>query len=335
MIAIYKHDLINVLRRFKEELDDGTYVPAEEGKGLSTNDYTTAEKQKLASLPAANDIVIKVTGKDLSTNDFTNSYKDKLDNLPANIDLSNYVLKVSGKDLSTNDYTNAEKLKLEELPAANDIVLKENGKGLTSNDYTSEEKAKLASLPAASDIVLKETGKMLSDNNYSTAEKTKLAAVPTPSTISVLDANGKVPVANLPAEFTALETVATYADLPITGLFDGRRVMVIDASGDPTVVSGFAVYVYSSTTTSWTKILEGESMDMQAVTDWSNITNKPADLLHSTDITDNLTTNDATKVLSAKQGKVLKDSLDAIPPISVVSALPASPDSNTLYFILE
>lgn len=391
MIAIYKNDLINVLRKFKQELDDGQYVPAEEGKGLSTNDYTTAEKQKLASLPAANDIVIKVTGKDLSTNDFTNSYKDKLDNLPASIDLSNYVLKVTGKDLSTNDYTTAEKLKLEELPAANQIVLKETGKGLTSNDYTSEEKAKLASLPAANEIVLKETGKMLSDNNYSTAEKTKLAAVPTPSTISVLDANGKVPVANLPAEFTALETVATYADLPITGLFDGRRVMVLDASGDPTVVSGFAVYVYSSTTTSWTKILEGESMDVSAIVDWSNIQNKPSDLLHETDIVDGLTSTSTTDALSANQGKELKGLIDglgtaaysastdfaasnhnhdssyisavaegtangtikvtkngsdsdisvhglqsgAYQKIEVVSALPASPDSDTLYFVLE
>ena len=64
------------------------------GKGLSTNDYTTAEKNKLASLEDYDDSVVKsdiealesgkvdkVTGKGLSTNDFTNAYKNKLDGL--------------------------------------------------------------------------------------------------------------------------------------------------------------------------------------------------------------------------------------------------------------
>ena len=42
---------------------------------------------------------------------------------------------------------------------------------------------------------------------------------------------------------------------------------------------------------------------------WSK---KTAALVNTSSITDNLTTNDASKVLSAKQGKALKDLLDAI-----------------------
>ena len=57
------------------------------GKQLSTNDYTTAEKNKLASLSNYDDSEVrslisgkvdKVFGKGLSTNDFTTAEKNKL-----------------------------------------------------------------------------------------------------------------------------------------------------------------------------------------------------------------------------------------------------------------
>lgn len=54
--------------------------------------------------------VDKVNGKGLSTNDFTSAYKTKLDNLDNN--LNSKVDKITGKGLSEADYTNAEKTKL-------------------------------------------------------------------------------------------------------------------------------------------------------------------------------------------------------------------------------
>lgn len=60
-------------------------------------------------------------GKGLSTNDFTNSDKAKLDGLKntdlsqVNLDLSNKVDKINGKSLSTNDYTTVEKNKLSDI----------------------------------------------------------------------------------------------------------------------------------------------------------------------------------------------------------------------------
>lgn len=55
--------------------------------------------------------VDKVTGKGLSTNDYTAADKSKVGNLPDNTsaELDKKVSKVTGKGLSTNDYTDAEK----------------------------------------------------------------------------------------------------------------------------------------------------------------------------------------------------------------------------------
>lgn len=58
-------------------------VDKETGKGLSSNDYTNADKAVIDGLPdALADKVDKVTGKGLSANDFTDAYKDQLDDVP-------------------------------------------------------------------------------------------------------------------------------------------------------------------------------------------------------------------------------------------------------------
>lgn len=50
-------------------------------------------------------------------------------------------------------------------------------------------------------------------------------------------------------------------------------VMVLDATGDPTVSSGAATYIFEVETNTWHKISETESIDM--VIDWDNLQNKP------------------------------------------------------------
>ena len=75
------------------------------GKGLSENDYTTAEKQKLAGIEAgANKTVVDAALSTYSTNPVMNKVVYTA--------LGNKVSKVSGKDLSENDYTTSEKQKL-------------------------------------------------------------------------------------------------------------------------------------------------------------------------------------------------------------------------------
>ena len=97
------------------------------GKGLSTEDYTTAEKSKLASLSNYDDSELR----NLIGNTYTKSEVDaKIDEAVTGgeVDLSNYytkyetdskvsgkVDKVEGKGLSTNDFTTALKTKLEGL----------------------------------------------------------------------------------------------------------------------------------------------------------------------------------------------------------------------------
>jgi uncharacterized protein (TIGR02145 family) len=78
-----------------------TKVDKETGKGLSTNDYSTAEKNKLAAITGTN------TGdQDLSAFVTTAALNTKVD-------------KETGKGLSTNDYTTAEKSKLAAITGTN------------------------------------------------------------------------------------------------------------------------------------------------------------------------------------------------------------------------
>ena len=163
-------------------------VDKENGKALSSNDFTDDLKEKLNLLPNADSIsgqfnaltewveskVDKESGKGLSSNDFTASHKQKLELLPnadsisqefdtLSEDVANKVDKEAGKGLSTNDFTEELKQKLDLLPNADSIsqefdtlsedvankVDKETGKGLSSNDFTDELKSKLDSLPDA------------------------------------------------------------------------------------------------------------------------------------------------------------------------------------------
>lgn len=131
------------------------------GKGLSTNDYTTAEKQKLAGInldlyakktdiasaynykgSKANQTALPTSGNSVgdvwNTEDTGMNYAwtgTAWDALGSTVNLSGYattaamnsalgnkVDKVSGKQLSTNDYTTAEKNKLAGLSAPSKIA---------------------------------------------------------------------------------------------------------------------------------------------------------------------------------------------------------------------
>ena len=74
-----KQNVLNYdgLKRFYQGLLN-KFVPQEEGKGLSTNDYTATDKSKVALI---DNKVDKVQGKQLSTNDYTTAEKDKLASL--------------------------------------------------------------------------------------------------------------------------------------------------------------------------------------------------------------------------------------------------------------
>lgn len=75
------------------------------GKGLSTEDYTTAEKNKLSNIEAQANKTIVDSALDSSS-------ENPVQNKAVQTALSGKVDKVNGKGLSTEDFTTAEKTKL-------------------------------------------------------------------------------------------------------------------------------------------------------------------------------------------------------------------------------
>jgi hypothetical protein len=117
-----------------------TKVDKVAGKGLSTNDYTTAEKNKLEAITGTNtgdqdlsgyatttQLAAKANTADVTTSlatkantsDVTTSLATKANASDVTTSLATKVDKVTGKDLSTNDYTTAEKDKLAAITGTN------------------------------------------------------------------------------------------------------------------------------------------------------------------------------------------------------------------------
>lgn len=103
----------------------GTKVDKVDGKGLSTNDYTTEEKNKLAGIAdGANKTIVDTALSTSSTNPVQNKVVsaeiNSLNTLVGDTSvatqisdaIANKVDKINGKGLSTNDYTTTEKNKL-------------------------------------------------------------------------------------------------------------------------------------------------------------------------------------------------------------------------------
>ena len=188
-----------------------TKVDKVTGKGLSANDYTSAEKSKLAAITGTN------TGdQDLSGYATTAALAGKVD-------------KVTGKELSSNDYSTAEKNKLAAITGTNtgdqDLSGYATTAALASKANTADLTTALATKATASEVttglagkVDKVTGKELSSNDYSTAEKNKLAAI-TGTNTGDQDLSGYATTAALASKAnttdvtTALATKATASEV--------------------------------------------------------------------------------------------------------------------------
>ena len=75
------------------------------------------------------------------------------------------------------------------------------------------------------------------------------------------------------AGFSTVQVVADIAARNALAPTVNMQALVLDATGDATVASGAATYVYDLANTTWVKISEAESMDV--VLQWSNVQNKP------------------------------------------------------------
>jgi hypothetical protein len=166
------------------------YQPKESGKGLSTNDYTTTEKEKLAGLPTGTQItqnlaskVDKVEGKQLSTEDFTTVLKNKLEGL------SNYndaEVKKNIASLQSTINTLVNENPNEVIDSFNEV--KKFLEGVTDTEnlaamlaaleskITAKIPTKLSQLSNDGNFV-QDTNYVHTDNNFTTEEKEKLAGL--------------------------------------------------------------------------------------------------------------------------------------------------------------
>lgn len=77
------------------------------------------------------------------------------------------------------------------------------------------------------------------------------------------------------ANLGSIEVVDNIAQRNALNPTKNIHVYVIDATADPTVVSGSASYVYQLATSTWHKFSESESLDLDLTVYWADIVNKP------------------------------------------------------------
>lgn len=91
--------------------------------------------------------------------------------------------------------------------------------------------------------------------------------------IATLNESGVVPSTQLPSNLKEIKVVPTLAERDSLEKFEGLRIMVLDASSDETVNSGWAEYVWSGV--EFIKVAEAEGIDL--VIEWEDVVNKPVE----------------------------------------------------------
>ena len=266
-----------------------TKVDKVQGKDLSTNDYTTAEKTKLAAITGTN------TGdQDLSGLATTTALATKANSTEVAAALATKVDKVQGKELSTNDYTTAEKTKLAAITGTNTGDQDLSGLATTTALATKANTTDVTTALATK--VDKVQGKELSTNDYTTAEKTKLAAI-TGTNTGDQDLSGYATTAALNAKANSSEVTAALAtkvdkvqgkELSTNDYTTAEKTKLAAITGTNTGdqdLSGYATTAALATKASTTSVTAG--LDLK-----ENIANKstavdlggtsPSDLLYPT-----------------------------------------------------
>lgn len=100
------------------------------------------------------------------------------------------------------------------------------------------------------------------------------------------------------AGFNSVQVVNNIAARDALAPTSNVQVLVLDATGDATVASGAATYVYRVSNTTWYKVSEAESLDV--VLSWANLTGKPTSAV--ADIDDAVSKRHAHSNLSTLNG---------------------------------
>ena len=180
------------------------------GKGLSSNDYTTAEKNKLGAISGTNtgdqDLSSYATTSQLATKA---NAADVITSLATKANVADVTISLDSK-ANASDVTTSLAAKANASDVTTSLATKANASDVTTSLATKVDKV---------------TGKELSTNDYTTAEKTKLAAITGTNTGDQVNITGNAGTA------TKLQTART-----INGIaFDGSADITLPtpASGIP------------------------------------------------------------------------------------------------------
>lgn len=225
------------------DLQEG-YVAKETGKGLSTNDYTTAEKEKLAGLSNYDDTELSSRVSDLENAGYQTSEQvesaisNELKDYTTTSDLNTLLeAKANVSDLGTmsaenaSDYYTSEETNTAIATATNDMAT-QTWVGKQLGDYTTTSELQ-------ANYVAKESGKGLSTNDYSNTDKEKVDSLGTMSTKSAADYSTKIVADTLYADKSIEQALSTEitnrenADVNLQSQIDA-----ITASSDVTDIVG-------------------------------------------------------------------------------------------------
>jgi len=241
------------------------------GTGGITNYPDLTNKPKIAGVELVGDksladlgVQPAEEGKSLSSNDFTNEYKTKLDNLNENakdnviesISVNGIAQTITNKNVNITvpepvAELNADKVNIDETHTLadkstdwNNKVDKVSGKGLSTEDYTTEEKNKLAGLSNYDDTALDNRIDNIEELVPTTASKDNklatMADIPngTGGTTNYEDLENKPSIAG-----TTLSGDKTLADLGIQPAEEGKGLSVENyTTEEKTKLAGLSNY---------------------------------------------------------------------------------------------
>ncbi len=328
-------------------------VDQETGKGLSENDFTTADKLKLdgaeqvsnKNVPngyAGLDSNKKIDASQLPAITINSVYSaaDEAEQLALSANQGDVAIRTDeNKNYIHNGGNTGTIADWTEMASPNVDVLTVNGKtgnvtidiaDIANLQSSLDEKAASADTYTKSesdnlldDKVDKVSGKELSDNNYTDAEKTKLAGAEIQSNKNQangypgLGADGKIDVAQLPA-------ITTNSVYPVSN--ETEQLALSAHTGDIAIRSDINKnYIHNGGTagdmTDWTEMASPDGAVTSVNTKTGDVVIGISDIatlqgeldgkLTSSDIIDNITSDNTDKALSAKQGKELKALIDA------------------------
>lgn len=201
------------------------FVAKEAGKGLSTNDYTTTEKEKLAGIAAGAEVNVNADWNASSgdaqilnkptipskTSDLTNdSGFITSGDIPEGAAASTTLPKMAGVATVGTEMAFARGDHIH--PSDTTKVDKVSGKGLSTNDYTTEEKNKLSGVATGAQVNVIET---IQVNGQAQVPSGKNVNITVPTTVAQLtDAGNYALKSELSTVYKYKGSVADFDSLP-------------------------------------------------------------------------------------------------------------------------